>query len=310
MSTWWFKDGQPDQQSDPGLEKKQRLREPWRDGPGSRRSVRRHRPVLSIVTPAHNEAANLPLLVEETILALRRLSLHLNPRRFEIVVIDDASTDDSRQVLKQLAAVHPELRFFTMARQRGQSTALFAGIRAARGDWVATIDADLQNDPADLVRLWEALPGHNVALGYRQTRADIWSKRFVALWANRIRNRILRQEIWDTGCALRIFPRKMALQLPTFDGAHRFIGPLLLREGCKVVQIPIVHRPRRHGRSHYNLWNRSLGVVLDLFGVVWLMKRSLRWEFVDIGEGEWGSRKAGNKGAHPADQRVVGSIKG
>ena len=163
----------------------------------------------------------------------------------------------------------------------GQSSATLAGIRAARGDWIATLDADLQNDPADLVRLWEALPGHDAVLGWRVERRDVWSKRVISRWANRVRNAVLGQSIRDTGCSVRIFPREVALRLPVFRGVHRFFGPLLLREGCRLVQVPVGHRPRPHGRSHYNLWNRSLQVVVDLLGVAWLLRRPLRYRVVE-----------------------------
>jgi glycosyltransferase involved in cell wall biosynthesis len=179
--------------------------------------------------------------------------------------------------LKSLAADYPELRAVVLAVGVGQSAATIAGIRAARGDWIATLDADLQNDPADLVRLWDALPGHDAVLGWRVKRRDAWSKRVISRWANRVRNAVLGQSIRDTGCSVRIFPRALALRLPMFCGVHRFFGSLLLREGCRLVQVPVRHRPRPHGRSHYNLWNRSIRVVADLFGVAWLLRRTLRY---------------------------------
>src|SRR5262249_38525384 len=148
----------------------------------------------------------------------------------------------------------------------------------ARGDWVATLDADLQNDPADLAVLWDALPGHDAALGWRVTRRGVWSKRGISRWANRGGNRGVGPSIRGTGCSVRVFPREVALRLPMFRGGHRFFGPLLLREGCSVVQVPVAHRPRPHGTSHYTLWNRSVRVVVDLFGVAWLMRRDVRYE--------------------------------
>ena len=195
---------------------------------------------------------------------------------YEVIVVDDASTDPTRSVLKDLTAVYSELTELVLTQSAGQSSAMVAGIRAARGNWIATLDADLQSDPADLIRLWNALPGHDVALGWRLSRQDVWSKRVISEWANRVRNMVLGQSIRDTGCSVRIFPRALALHLPTFDGVHRFLGPLLVREGCRLVQVPVYDRPRPHGRSHYNLWNRSFQVVLDLFGVAWLMRRSVR----------------------------------
>ena len=198
--------------------------------------------------------------------------------------MDDGSTDETPAVLRRLGRDYPELRPITLATNVGQSAATAAGFRAARGDWVATLDADLQNDPADLAVLWEALPGHDAALGWRVKRRDVWSKRVISRWANRIRNAVLDQSIRDTGCSVRIFSRAMALRLPMFHGSHRFLGPLLLREGCRLIQLPVSHRPRPYGTSHYNLWNRSLRVVVDLFGVAWLMRRPVRYQVVSAAE--------------------------
>jgi dolichol-phosphate mannosyltransferase len=244
---------------------------------------------LSVVVPAKDEAASLPQLIDEIARALRSLSDAgpRRPARFEIIVVDDASTDRTSSVLKGLAADYPELRGVVLEAGVGQSSATLAGIRAARGDWIATLDADLQNDPDDLIGLWEALPGHDVALGWRVDRRDDWSRRWISRWANRVRNGVLGQSIRDTGCSVRIFPREVALRLPTFRGVHRFFGPLLLREGCRLVQVPVRHRPRPHGRSHYNLWNRSLQVVVDLLGVAWLLRRPLRYRVVQT----WDARE-------------------
>jgi glycosyltransferase involved in cell wall biosynthesis len=238
--------------------------------------------MLSVVIPAHNEAPNLPALVREVVAALRPLVatpiLKNRLESFEILLVDDGSSDDTATTLERLALVIPELRPLRLIRKVGQSAATVAGCREARGEWIATLDADLQNPPAALVQLWDALPGHDAALGWRIKREDRRSKRLLSRWANRIRNLVLGQSIKDTGCSVRIFPREMALRLPSFKGFHRFLGPLLLREGCRIVQVPIEHRPRIWGTSHYGFWNRSYQVVIDLLGVVWLMHRSLRYE--------------------------------
>jgi dolichol-phosphate mannosyltransferase len=239
--------------------------------------------LLSVIVPAKNEAASLPQLVDEIAEALRPLcgsrAGACHPLgAFEIVVVDDGSTDPTPVVLRRLAEIYPEVRPLSLAGNVGQSAATAAGFRAARGDWVATLDADLQNDPADLAALWAALPGHDAALGWRTKREDVWSKRVISRCANWVRNQVLGQSIRDTGCSVRIFPRAMALRLPLFHGCHRFFGPLLLREGCRIVQMPVNHRPRPHGRSHYTLRNRSLRVIVDLFGVAWLMRRPVRYE--------------------------------
>src|SRR5262249_17277885 len=158
---------------------------------------------------------------------------------FEILIVDDGSTDDTMNVLSRLAADCPELRPIRLARNVGQSAATLAGFREARGEWVAVLDADLQNRPEDLAMLLDALPGHDAALGWRVKREDIWSKRVISRWANRVRNRVLGQSIRDTGCSVRIFRRDMAIRLPAFSGMHRFLGPLLIREGARVVQVPV-----------------------------------------------------------------------
>jgi dolichol-phosphate mannosyltransferase len=247
------------------------------------------RSFLTVVVPARNEAASLPQLVEEIAQVLRGLCE--GPRGlagFEILIVDDGSTDRTPGVLRCLAGDHPEVRALVLRDGVGQSAATLAGIRAARGDWIATLDADLQNDPADLVRLWEALPGYDAALGWRVERYDAWSKRVISRWANRVRNGLLGQSIRDTGCSVRIFPRSVALRLPAFRGVHRFFGPLLLREGCRLVQLPVAHRPRAHGRSHYHLGNRSIQVVVDLLGVVWLLRRPLRYRVIESWDApEW-----------------------
>ena len=245
---------------------------------------------LSVIVPAKNEASSLPRLVSEIILALRPLCTMSGkpiPRRlsrFEIIVVDDGSTDSTSLVLTELAETYPEFRSLRLRATVGQSAATVAGFRAARGDWFATLDADLQNDPADLITLWNALPGHDVALGWRVRRVDAWLKRLVSHLANQVRNLVLGQSIYDTGCSVRIFPRDLALRLPLFQGVHRFFGPLFLREGCRVIQVPVNHRPRAHGRSHYNLWNRSLRVIVDLVGVAWLLCRPLFYQMLSDGD--------------------------
>lgn len=238
---------------------------------------------LSIVVPARNEAEALPTLLDEIAQAFRPL-VGRSPDDghrldgFEILLVDDASTDETAEVLPRLSIRYPELRSIRMASNVGQSAAIVAGFREAKGAYVATLDADLQNDPGDLARFWDLLPGFDAVLGWRRKREDVWTKRQISRWANRVRNAVLGQSIRDTGCSVRIFPRAVALRLPMFQGSHRFFGPLLLREGCVIRQESVGHRPRPHGQSHYSLRNRSIRVLIDLFGVAWLMRRPVRFE--------------------------------
>ncbi len=243
-------------------------------------------PFLSVVIPAKNEAASLPQLIYEITLALRPLAEcgGTELQAFEIVVVDDGSTDSTQSVLQELVAAYPELRAARLATATGQSAATMAGIRIARGNWIATLDADLQNNPADLIRLWRALGNYDGVLGWRVRRQDIWSKRVISYWANLLRNQVLGQSIRDTGCSVRVFPREIALRIPVFNGMHRFLGSLLLREGCHLLQVPVRHRPRAHGRSHYRCWNRLSQVVIDLFGVLWLSRRSLDCQVTPVRE--------------------------
>ena len=144
------------------------------------------------------------------------------------------------------------------------------------------LDADLQNPPSGLALMWDLLPGYDAALGWRQKREDTWTKRQTSRLANRVRNAVLGQAIKDTGCSVRIMRRELAVRLPTFRGCHRFLGPLLIREGCRIVQMPVEHRPRGHGKSHYHFGNRSLEVVVDLLGVAWLLRRPARYEVAAV----------------------------
>jgi glycosyltransferase involved in cell wall biosynthesis len=231
-------------------------------------------PDVSVVMPAHNEAENLPEMVDQIIAALAAADMS-----FEIVLIDDHSTDATPQVIEELTSQCPVLVAGRLARRSGQSAALSAGFDLARGRVIVTIDADLQNDPADIPRLIDAVSKYDVAIGWRRNRRDPWSKRIVSKFANGVRNWLTHETVRDTGCGLKAFKRECLERIARFDGMHRFLPTLVKMQGYRVVEVPVNHRPRTRGRTHYNLFNRSIGPMADLLAVRWLQKRTLRYQF-------------------------------
>ena len=231
-------------------------------------------PDLSVVVPVHNERDNIVPLLTEIAAALRGRA------DFEIVYVDDASKDGSLAVLTAAKAQFPELRVLRHLQQSGQSTALRTGIKAARGAWIATLDGDGQNDPADipkLIAMRDESPGViKLFAGWRVNRQDTGSKRWASKWANAIRSRLLRDETPDTGCGIKLFERAVFLDLPYFDHMHRYLPALVQRAGWQVRSVPVNHRPRGSGVSNYNNLNRALVGIADLRGVAWLIRRSRR----------------------------------
>ena len=231
-------------------------------------------PDLSVVVPVHNERDNIVPLLTEIVSALR------GKCDFEIVYVDDASKDDSLAVLTAAKGQFPELRVLRHLSQSGQSTALRTGIRAARGAWIATLDGDGQNDPADIPKLLAMRPQSPDAIklfaGWRVDRKDTGSKRWASKLANAIRSRLLRDETPDTGCGIKLFERAAFLDLPYFDHMPRYLPALFQRAGWQVKSVPVNHRPRGSGVSNYNNLNRALVGIADLRGVSWLIRRSKR----------------------------------
>ncbi|UBB24986.1 glycosyltransferase family 2 protein [Pseudoxanthomonas japonensis] len=231
-------------------------------------------PALSVVVPVFNERDNVTPLIDEIIAALRgRID-------FEIVYVDDHSRDDTLAVLQALKARVPELRVLQHVQQSGQSTAIRTGVKAARGAWIATLDGDGQNDPADIPKLIAARDGGEAQTrlyaGWRVNRQDSGSKRWASKWANAIRSRMLRDETPDTGCGIKLFEREAFLDLPYFDHMHRYLPALMQRAGWKTISVPVNHRHRTAGVSKYNNLNRALVGISDLRGVAWLIKRGKR----------------------------------
>ena len=239
------------------------------------------RPVdLSVLIPAYNEDACIAAVVRETACVLHGLG-----RSFEILVVDDGSSDWTPGRLNDLRAEVSELRALRLATNSGQSAALLAGFRAARGRIFVTLDADGQNDPADIPALLAGLETCDLCCGYRVRRQDVWSKRIGSRLANAVRNRVLRETIRDTGCTLKAFRAEWAAHLPLqFRGLHRFIPALLAMAGARIAEIPVHHRPRAAGQSKYTNWGRLKESLWDLWAVRWMQKRHrtirtepLRW---------------------------------
>lgn len=229
---------------------------------------------LSVVVPVFNERDNVLPLINEITAALR------GQIDFEIVYVDDDSMDDTLAVLSGAKTDNPELRVIHHVSQSGQSTAVRNGVKAARGAWIATLDGDGQNDPADIPKLLamrDQSPAQiKLFAGWRVERKDSGSKRIASKLANAIRGRLLRDETPDTGCGIKLFEREAFLDLPYFDHMHRYLPALMQRAGWQVRSVPVNHRERSTGVSKYNNLNRALVGIADLRGVGWLIRRSKR----------------------------------
>ncbi|MBI2467906.1 MAG: glycosyltransferase family 2 protein [Candidatus Rokubacteria bacterium] len=233
-------------------------------------------PWLSVVIPAYNEEPNAEACYRE----LREVLAGLG-RPYEIIFVDDGSTDGTFRVLAGLAEADARLRVIRFRRNAGQTAALAAGFRAARGDLVVTMDADLQNDPRDIPLLLERLAGHDAVCGWRVRRQDPWAKRVGSRVANSVRRRLTGDGVHDTGCMLKAFRRAALDRLTLYRGMHRFLPALLRLEGCRVTEVAVRHRPRRAGQSKYGNWSRLWGGLADLWAVRWMARRRLDYEIAE-----------------------------
>jgi dolichol-phosphate mannosyltransferase len=251
---------------------------------------------LSVVIPVRNEAENIAPLVSEIRTALEGSTV------FELIYVDDGSTDETAAEIARLARDFPSLRLIRHARSYGQSTAIRTGIQAAVGEWIATLDGDGQNDPADIPLLWGlARASANPRLlvtGERRKRQDRWVKRISSRIANKVRSTLLDDHTPDTGCGLKLFRRALFLDLPYFDHMHRFLPALVLRAGGEVLSVPVNHRPRERGVSKYGTFDRLAVGLTDLLGVMWLKRRSHVPEILGSGDSE--AARSGTAAEMPA----------
>lgn len=229
---------------------------------------------ISVVIPVCNEAENVAPLAREVQAALA------DHRPFEIIYIDDGSTDATvKAVLAARQSGIPEIRLLQHSVRSGQSAAVHTGVRAARADWIATLDGDCQNDPADIPALIaaQAEGGESLRLvmGNRKaSRQDTWLRRVSSSVANGVRSWMLSDGAPDTGCGIKLMHRATFLELPRFDHMHRFLPALFQRAGAQVISVPVRHRSRTRGTSKYGLHNRLWIGIVDLFGVRWLLRRN------------------------------------
>ena len=228
---------------------------------------------LSIVIPVFNEEENLPILIPKLIDVLSQFG---SP--YEVIFVDDGSTDESRIILKEFAYKYPYIRILGLKENRGLSTALYAGFKETRGKIIVTLDSDLQNDPMDIPKLLTYLDQYDMATGWRINRQDPWLKEISSKVANAIRNRISGEAIKDSACTLRAFKRECIQEIPVFNGMHRFLSTLVKMKGYRIIEVPVTHHPRRFGRSKYNIRNRAWRAFIDLLGVRWLKSRRIDYE--------------------------------
>ena len=229
---------------------------------------------VSVVIPVCNEEENVLPLAREIHAALE------GRFAFETIFVDDGSTDGTaRAVVDARLQQMPEVRLVRHQVRSGQSAAVATGVRAARARWIATLDGDGQNDPADIPKLLEAAvqsesPGLRLVMGNRTTRRDTWLRRLSSRVANRVRGGLLNDGTPDTGCGIKVFDRDVFMDMPRFNHMHRFMPALFQREGYQVVSVPVNHRERTRGKSKYGLHNRLWVGIVDLFGVMWLIRRA------------------------------------
>ncbi len=229
-------------------------------------------PSLSLVVPAYDEEDCLPSLYG------RVLEVFGTSLAWELILVDDGSRDRTGAVIRELAEKDPRVRARILTRNCGQTTALRVGVEAARGPLVATLDADLQNDPADLLGMLEALGENDAVVGYRTERHDDWLRRASSRVANAIRNVVTGDRVRDTGCSLKLFRTEAIRKVLLFDGMHRFLPTLLRFHGYRVIEHPVSHHPRLAGASKYGVSNRAWRAFKDLLVVRWMRSRIVRPE--------------------------------
>jgi dolichol-phosphate mannosyltransferase len=233
-------------------------------------------PLLSVVVPVRDERESLEILHLELDAALGGLAGGV-----EFIFVDDGSRDGSRNILTELSKKDPRVRVLALDGNHGQSAALDAGFHAVTGEFTATLDADLQNDPADIPRLLALTDRADVVTGVRVDRRDRWNRVVASRVANAVRNWATGEHIADVGCSLRVMRTRYLKQVKLYRGLHRFLPTLLRLEGATVLEEPVAHRARRYGESKYGIGDRLWVGIIDLLAVRWMQRRALRYELRD-----------------------------
>ena len=235
---------------------------------------------ISIVIPVYNEKDNIPILAQE----LTDMIMQANEHKFEVIFIDDGSTDGSREAILNILPSFKKAIYMQFEKNAGQTDAFDAGFKKASGEVIITMDADLQNDPSDIPSILRYTEYYDVVCGIRKKRQDSWKKQLSSKIANTIRRKATGDEIKDIGCSLKAYRADYLKKIKLFKGMHRFFPILLGYEGATTVQIPVNHRPRKYGKAKYNITNRIFYSLIDLFAVCWMKKRKLTYNVVGTAE--------------------------
>ena len=229
-------------------------------------------PTLSIVIPAYNEEECITDCIAEVNGVLDRMGIS-----HEIIVVDDGSSDGTFEILKSLKQQDEHLRVLRFNQNSGQTAAMDAGLKHAQGEFIATLDADMQNDPADIPKMLDMMARWDVVCGVRAKRDDSWLRRRSSRIANAIRNRLTHEQITDVGCTLKVYRRACVRNLKLYEGMHRFLPTLFRMDGWRVTEVAVNHRPRTKGQAKYGVWNRAFRALRDLFAVRWMQSRWLSY---------------------------------
>ncbi len=227
----------------------------------------------SVVIPLKNEEDNILDLVEEL-----EPIMHSLKKNWELICIDDGSTDRTLDILIDLLSKKSYLRILTFKKNYGQSSAFDAGFKAAKGEYVITLDGDRQNDPADIPKLLDLINHCDIVCGARVNRKDPWSKKITSSIANFVRRNICDDQISDTGCSLKVYRASALHKIKMYNGMHRFLPALFKIEGLRILETPVNHRERTKGKTKYNFFNRSFNTIADLAAVSWMKKRQLKYQ--------------------------------